>query len=156
MSRGIIWTEDHKYKPVKTLKQALWHLKVMRAGIRSCLNNPSVQAQQDDEDRMVEEVQEQALTVVIDHLKNSNMNEWIPVSKKLPAVGTFVYATCQCEGRENWVIDTCYVPIPKNYNVRGYSDWGNIPILNSGKAKVIAWMEQDIPEPYHEKTEENV
>ena len=74
--------------------------------------------------------------------------DWISTEERLPDYGTFVWATCEAEGRNNWVIDACYLPIPKDRNVRGYSDWGNIPILNNGKAKVIAWMEQDTPEPY--------
>lgn len=80
---------------------------------------------------------------------NANYSEWIPVKDKLPAMGTFVWATCRSliDDRENWVIDTCYVPLPKEAN-RKYSDWGNIPMLNWGQAEVIAWMEQDIPEPY--------
>lgn len=75
--------------------------------------------------------------------------QWIPVSERLPKPYTWVYATCKSlvDDRENWVIDTCYVPLPKEYNSK-YSDWGNIPMLNWGQAEVIAWMEWIIPEPY--------
>ena len=75
---------------------------------------------------------------------------WIPVSERLPEPMTFVNATCRSlvDNRENWVVETIYVPIPKEYNPRHYSDWGNIPMLNWGEAEVIAWMERDIPEPY--------
>lgn len=77
-------------------------------------------------------------------------NKWIPVSERLPKPYTWVYATCKSlvDDRENWVIDTCYVPLPKEYNSK-YSDWGNIPMLNWGQAEVIAWMEWIIPEPYN-------
>lgn len=73
--------------------------------------------------------------------------QWIPVSERLPEKYTFVWATCKSliDDRENWVIDTCY--LPKEYNSE-YSDWGNIPMLNWGHAEVIAWMEQNIPKPY--------
>ena len=78
---------------------------------------------------------------------------WIPVSERLPKPYTYVNATCRSlvDDRENWVIETIYLPIPKENNERGYSDWGNIPMLNWGKAEVIAWMERKIPEPYKEK-----
>lgn len=80
---------------------------------------------------------------------------WIPVSERLPELYTFVYATCHSlvDDRENWVIETCYVPIPKEYNSRRFSDWGNIPMLNHGEAEVIAWMKRDIPEPYKAESE---
>ena len=82
---------------------------------------------------------------------------WIPVSERLPELYTFVYATCHSlvDDREDWVIETCYVPIPKEYNSRRFSDWGNIPMLNHGEAEVIAWMKWDIPEPYKAECEEH-
>lgn len=73
---------------------------------------------------------------------------WIPTSERLPRPLTYVNATCKKEGRENWIIETCYVPLSGTYNPHGYSDWGNIPILNSGEAEVIAWYEREIPEPW--------
>lgn len=79
-------------------------------------------------------------------------NKWIPVSERLPKPYTWVYATCKSlvDDRENWVIDTCYVPnkeIAQEYKI---SDWGNVPILNMGDAEVIAWMKWIIPKPYKE------
>ena len=81
---------------------------------------------------------------------------WIPVSERLPELYTFVYATCHSlvDDREDWVIETCYVPIPKEYNSRKFSDWGNIPMINHGEAEVIAWMKRDIPEPYKAECED--
>ena len=81
---------------------------------------------------------------------------WIPVSERLPKPFTYVNATCRSlvDNREDWVVETIYLPIPKENNERGYSDWGNIPMLNLGKAEVIAWMERKIPEPYKESDEE--
>ena len=78
--------------------------------------------------------------------------EWIPCSERLPKPFTYVNATCRslADNRENWVIETMYLPIPKENNAQGYSDWGNIPMINWGKAEVIAWMERKIPEPYKE------
>lgn len=88
-------------------------------------------------------------------IKALEQAKWIPVSERLPELYTFVYATCHSlvDDRENWVIETCYVPIPKEYNSRKFSDWGNIPMLNHGEAEVIAWMERDIPEPYKAESE---
>jgi hypothetical protein len=81
---------------------------------------------------------------------------WIPVSERLPKPYTFVNATCRslAGDRENWVVETLYLPIPKENNERGYSDWGDIPMLNWHKAEVIAWMERKIPEPYKGGEEE--
>lgn len=81
---------------------------------------------------------------------------WIPVSEKLPEPFTFVNATCRSlvDDRENWVVETVYLPIPKEVDKHGYSDWGNIPMLNWGEAEVIAWVERVIPQPYKAETEE--
>jgi len=80
---------------------------------------------------------------------------WIPVSEKLPEPFTFVNATCRSlvDDRENWVVETIYSPIPKEANEHGYSDWGNIPMLNWGEAEVIAWVERIIPQPYKAESE---
>lgn len=76
--------------------------------------------------------------------------KWIPVSERLPKPYTYVNAICRSlvDDIENWVVETMYLPIPKENDEQGYSDWGNIPMLNLGKAEVIAWMERKIPEPY--------
>ena len=81
--------------------------------------------------------------------------KWIPVSEKLPEPFTFVNATCRSliDDREDWVIETLYSPIPKEVNEYGFSDWGNIPMLNCGDAEVIAWVERIIPQPYKAESE---
>lgn len=81
---------------------------------------------------------------------------WIPVSEKLPKPFMYVNATCRSliDDREDWVIETLYLPIPKEANEYGYSDWGNIPMLNCGDAEVIAWVERIIPQPYNAESEE--
>ena len=73
--------------------------------------------------------------------------EWIPVSERLPEAWRYVNCTCHSlvDDREDWVIETCYVPQPKG---SPYSDWGNIVMLNDGECEVVAWMYRDIPEPY--------
>ncbi len=78
--------------------------------------------------------------------------EWIPVSDRLPKSFEFVDCTCHSliDDREDWVVETCYVPQPHN---SPYSDWGNIPMLNSCECEVIAWMYRDIPKPYKAESE---
>lgn len=63
-----IWTDDNEYADVTTIEQALWHLKVMRSGIRSFLNDPSSLQHMDEDDIKIERIQEQVLTVVIDYI----------------------------------------------------------------------------------------
>lgn len=77
---------------------------------------------------------------------------WIPVSERLPKTFEFVNCTCHSliDDREDWVIETCYVP---HFPDSPYSDWGNIPMLNEGNCEVVAWMHRDIPEPYKAKSE---
>ena len=81
-------------------------------------------------------------------------NRWIPVSERLPEAYEFVNCTCHSliDDREDWVIETVYIPQPSD---SPYSDWGNIPMLNSGDCKVVAWMHRDIPEPYKAESEVN-
>ena len=78
---------------------------------------------------------------------------WIPVSERLPKAFEFVNCTCHSliDDREDWVIETVYVPQPSD---SPYSDWGNIPMLNSGDCKVVAWVHRDIPEPYKAESED--
>ena len=73
--------------------------------------------------------------------------KWITVSKRLPKPFSFVNCTCHSliDDREDWVVETFYLPQLPN---SPYSDWGNIPMLNSCECEVIAWMYRDIPEPY--------
>lgn len=81
-----------------------------------------------------------------------NQPQWIPVSEKLPKAFEFVNCTCHSliDDREDWVIETIYVPQPSD---SPYSDWGNIPMLNSGDCKVVAWVHRGIPEPYKAENE---
>lgn len=78
---------------------------------------------------------------------------WIPVSERPPKAFEFVDCTCHSliDDREDWVIETVYLPQPSD---SPYSDWGNIPMLNSGDCKVVAWMHRDIPEPYKAESED--
>lgn len=95
----------------------------------------------------------EAVDMAIEALEQTS---WIPVSEKLPEPFTFVNATCRSliDDRENWVVETLYSPIPKEVNKHGYSDWGNIPMLNWGEAEVIAWVERIIPQPYKGESED--
>ena len=78
--------------------------------------------------------------------------EWIPVSERLPKEFEFVNCTCHSliDDREDWVVETVYIPQPSD---SPYSDWGNIPMLNSGDCEVVAWVHRDIPKPYKAEME---
>ncbi len=88
--------------------------------------------------------------------KEEPKQDWIPVDVRLPVMGQSVFATCvsKIDNRDDWVIDTCYIPLSEHMKNPMYSDWGNIPMLNSGDAEVIAWMPNDYPEPYKAESEE--
>lgn len=70
--------------------------------------------------------------------------KWISVTERLPDKFQSIFAACKSEGRENWTIDTVYDPFLKCH-------WGRIPILESGKAVVYAWMDNSAPEPPKEE-----
>lgn len=80
-------------------------------------------------------------------IHKAEKQKWIPVSERLPKPFSYVNCTCRSliDDRAFWVVETCYVPQPKN---SPYSDWGNIPMLNHGDCTVVAWMYRDIPKPY--------
>lgn len=94
------------------------------------------------------------MALCADESSSGNPNEWIPVSRELPKAFSYVNCTCHSliDAREDWVVETCYVPQPKG---SPYSDWGNIFMLNHGECKVVAWMYRDIPEPYKAESEDN-
>ena len=79
--------------------------------------------------------------------------KWIPVSERLPMEFEFVNCTCHSliDDREDWVVETVYIPQPSD---SPYSDWGNIPMLNSGDCEVVAWVHRDIPKPYRAESED--
>lgn len=85
------------------------------------------------------------------HLREKK--RWVPVSERLPRKFEFVDCTCHSliDNREDWVVETVYIPQPPN---SPYSDWGNIPMLNSCECEVIAWMHRDIPKPYKAESED--
>lgn len=70
---------------------------------------------------------------------------WIPVTERLPEQFEHFYVTCRSleDDRKNWVIEGFYTDLYK---------WGRIPMIQEGKAKVIAWMPKIFPEPYEEET----
>ena len=94
------------------------------------------------------------LMIVLENQMDSsgNQNRWIPVSERLPKPFECVNCTCHSliDDREDWVIETVYVPQPSGSR---YSDWGNFPMLNIGKCEVVAWMHRNIPDPYKGKSE---
>lgn len=62
--------------------------------------------------------------------------DWIPIEQDMPSKHQAVYVTCQAAGRDNWVAQTTY---------RGQWD---IPAVNRGEVKVLAWMPLTVPAPY--------
>lgn len=131
-------------KPYETLKDddviCVW---LIRKGIEQ---QPSVNPIESKTDILLKQ-NDSELNRVKDELESRA--EWIPVHKRLPEPFRFVNCTCHSliDNREDWVIETCYVPQPPS---SPYSDWGNIPMLNDGDCKVVAWMYRDIPKPYKE------
>ena len=105
------------------------------------------------EDEIKEKSKADFIALCEDESNSENPNRWIPVSERLPKAFEFVNCTCHSliDDREDWVVETVYIPqLPDS----PYSDWGNIPMLNSGNCEVVAWMHRDIPKPYKEESEE--
>lgn len=106
--------------------------------------------------KYADEDYEQFIDRLVKELENmqpvSPTQEWIHVSERLPKQFEYVNCTCHSliDDREDWVVETCYIPQPHN---SPYSDWGNIPMLNSHECEVIAWMYRNIPEPYKAESE---
>ena len=68
MDKGnAIFTADGNFKPVTTIKQAYYHLLLMRGGMESAANTPNLSW--DDVDRMINKVQVQAINVALDFIK---------------------------------------------------------------------------------------
>lgn len=65
--------------------------------------------------------------------------EWVSVNDRLPEPYFPIWAACKADGRENWVIETGYIPESR-------SPWGNYQLLVNGKATVYAWAERHQPE----------
>lgn len=86
-------------------------------------------------------------------IKALEQTRWTPVSEGLPKPFSYVNCTLRSliDDRAFWVVETCYVPQPKN---SPYSDWGNIPMLNHGDCAVVAWMYREIPKPYKAESED--
>ena len=82
-----------------------------------------------------------ALREAHDQGNKDNGLDWIPVEEYMPSKHQAVYVTCKATGRKNWVAQTTY---------RGSWD---IPMVNKGVAKVIAWMPFTIPAPYEGRTD---
>lgn len=78
---------------------------------------------------------------------------WIPVSERLPNGFDYVFCTCHSliDNRADWVIETVYNP---HFKKKTYSEWGNIPMLNSDHCEVTAWMHREFPEPYEAESED--
>ena len=80
--------------------------------------------------------EEEAIHKVVASTKSGR---WIPTEKELPSNGTYAYVTCRShvDDDPDWVAQSFY------FN----QTWG-IPLVDCGKAEVIAWMEEKPPAPY--------
>lgn len=83
----------------------------------------------------------------IDEQPTVAASPWHRVEDKQPCAFQPVWAACKMDGRENWTIETTYNPfLPW--------PWGwDIPVLESGKAVVYAWMDRTAPEPPKEENQ---
>lgn len=83
--------------------------------------------------------EEEAIHKVIASARNG---EWIPTEKELPQNGTYVYVTCHShvDDGPDWVAQSFY-----------FNDKWGIPLVDCGKAEVIAWMEEKHPAPYQKE-----
>lgn len=143
------WLRDYKrLKEQKSCEDAISRQAVLAIAGDSCLDLNDYE----DAKEFCDEINE---LPPVEHGCLHCQGKWIPVSERLPKPYTYVNATCRSlvDNREDWVVETLYLPIPKENNEQGYSDWGNIPMLNWHKAEVVAWMERKIPEPYKESEE---
>ena len=78
----------------------------------------------------------EAIRTAYEEGKQDSGQEWTPEDRKKPSKHQAVYVTCQAAGRDPWVAQTTY---------RGAWD---IPTVNRGEGKVIAWMPLTVPAPY--------
>lgn len=77
-----------------------------------------------------------------------NVGDWIYTDDSLPKYGTPVYAACRAKdgSRENWVAGVPFY----GYHPTTKNEWG-VPILDSPKYEVYAWMGQWWPNPPKER-----
>ena len=118
--------------------------------MEDCISRKAVIEYLKEKDIIKMKSQEENARKELEHLPSVNpkpKTDWIPVSERLPKAFEMVNCTCHSciDDREDWVIETCYIPQPYN---SPYSNWGNIPMLNSCECEVIAWMYREIPKPY--------
>ena len=80
--------------------------------------------------------EEEAIHKVVASVKDGG---WISTEKELPQNGTYVYVTCHShiDDDPDWVAQSFY-----------FNDTWGIPLVDCGKAEVIAWMEEKPPAPY--------
>ena len=80
--------------------------------------------------------EEEAIHKVVASARNGG---WIPTKTELPLNGTYLYVTCHSyvDDRPDWVAQSFY-----------FNDKWGIPLVDCGKAEVIAWMEEKLPAPY--------
>lgn len=78
---------------------------------------------------------------MIEAIKALEEPQWIPCSERLPGEYMSFYATVKSliDNRERWVIEGMYTTL---------WEWGKIPMIDNGEAKVIAWMPKDLPEAW--------
>lgn len=83
--------------------------------------------------------EEEAIHKVVASAKDGG---WILTEKELPSNGTYVYVTCHShvDDGPDWVAQSFY-----------FNDTWGIPLVDCGKAEVIAWKEEKTPAPYQKE-----
>ena len=73
--------------------------------------------------------------------------QWIPVEERLPKDFSVVWASCETDHGDPYVIECEY----RLWN--HFTPWGDNATIAAGNAKVVAWMPKTFPEPYKRDVE---
>lgn len=96
----------------------------------------------------IEEEYGSAIQEVLNGLSSAQSDQrWIPVTERLPEDFQSFYATCKSNiaNRDNWVIEGYYNP---------WSGFNPPPLVEKGKAEIIAWMPKELPKPWKGESDE--
>lgn len=80
-------------------------------------------------------------------MEKTNQPRWIPVEERLPKDFTVVWASCETDPGDPYVIECEY----RLWN--RFTPWGDNASIAEGNAKVVAWMPKTYPEPFKRDVE---